>query len=152
MRKLFLLAALTIGMVASSVAQMAIPGEIFASNPTRFNGRKVTIKNIQISGETTNSNQGLLVGPSSNATINFNSGVIGTPTTPNVVPCRPPRGFSEINVFFKGEPEFKGCFFMADAMKTQLGRELGGQNIDAMITFRGDYRTGYNVTFYRLGQ
>jgi len=41
---------------------------------------------------------------------------------------------------------------MAANMKAQMDRELGGQNVDAQITFRGDYRTGYNVTFYRLGQ
>ena len=41
---------------------------------------------------------------------------------------------------------------MSDMMKTQLDRELGGQQVDAQITFRGDYRTGYNVTFYRLGR
>ena len=151
MRQLFLLATLTIGMIAGSAAQMAIPGEIFADNPARFNGRKVTIKNIQINSGLTTSNQPAITG--SPATANFNAapGPVGSPSAPNVNPCNPPRGFSKLNLFFKAKPEYNGCFFMADAMKTQLDRELGGQSVDAEITFRGDYRTGYNVTFYRLG-
>lgn len=141
-------------MVASSVAQLAIPGEVFAQNPSRFNGRKVTIKNIQIVS-TPSSVGSVISGPAigpTGSSVALTPGVIGTSATPNVTPCRPPRGFSQVDLFFKGEPEFKACFFMSDAMKNQLNREMGGQNVDAMITFRGDYRTGYNVTFYRLGQ
>jgi len=36
-------------------------------------------------------------------------------------------------------------------MKQQLDREMGHENAPAQLTFRGDSRTGYNVTFYRLG-
>jgi len=151
MRKLFLLAALTIGMVASSVAQMAIPGEVFASNPARFNGRKVTLKNIEIVKDVQSSTNSVIApGPAIN--LQAAPGAIGTPTAPNVTPCRPPRGFSEVSIFFKADPDYKGCFFMANSMKAQLDRETGHENTPAQITFRGDYRTGYNVTFYRLGQ
>jgi hypothetical protein len=47
MKKLALI-LLAIGMIGASYSQMAIPGEVFASNPARFNGRKVAIKNIEI--------------------------------------------------------------------------------------------------------
>jgi hypothetical protein len=152
MRKLFLTALVTIGMIGSSVAQMAIPGEIFADNPSRFNGRKVTIKNIQLDGtQTMGGSKGVIAPAPLGGSVSAAPGPIGTPSAPNVHPCRAPRGFSEIQVVFKGKPEFKGCFFMADNMRTQLFRELGGQLIDAQITFRGDSRTGYAVTFYRLG-
>jgi len=151
MRKLFLLAALTVGMMASSIAQIAIPGEVFAGNPTRFNGRRVTIKNIEIISQDPvgPSISGPAIGPT--GPMVFAPGAAGTPSAPSTHPCRPPRGYSQVSIFFKGAPEYKGCFFMADNMKTQLDRELGGQDVDAQITFRGDYRTGYNVTFYRLG-
>lgn len=152
MRKILLTALVTIGMIGSSVAQMAIPGEIFADNPSRFNGRKVTIKNIEVFGPTIGTNQpGISVGPV--GSLNSNLGTVG-PVVPTSVqsPCRPPRGFSEIGVFFKAKPDYKGCFFMSDMMKNQLTRELGGQQVEAQLTFRGDYRTGYNVTFYRLGK
>jgi hypothetical protein len=49
------------------------------------------------------------------------------------------------------ESDFKGCFFMADNMKTQLDRECGHENTPAMIDFRGDSRMGYHITAYRLG-
>ena len=48
MKKLTLLFAVAFAVVGSAMAQMAIPGEVFAGNPSRFNGRKVTIKNIEI--------------------------------------------------------------------------------------------------------
>jgi len=153
MRKILLTALVTIGMIGSSVAQMAIPGEVFAQNPARFNGRKVTIKNIQLMSENLNGSNGVVgpVGTVSGPVSVGAPGAIGTTSAPNVTPCNPPRGFSKVGVFFKGEPEYKGCFFMVDAMYNQLKRDMGGQNIDAQITFRGDARTGYNLTFYRLG-
>lgn len=150
MRKILLTALVTIGMIGSSLGQLAIPGEVFAQNPARFNGRKVTIKNIQIVAENLNGGNGTIGTVSGPFSIGA-PGAIGTPSSPNVTPCRPPRGYSKLNVFFKGEPQYKGCFFMMDAMFTQLNRELGGHDVDATISFRGDARTGYHVTLYRLG-
>jgi len=146
MKKLTLLVVLTIGMIGSTFAQMAIPGEVFASNPQRFNGRKVTIKNIvlvdSVAVSTTNITQPL------NGPIHIGP----APSNPQrQLPCRPPRGFSEIYVFFKAAPDYSACFFMADNMREQLHRELGREGVDAKITFRGDYRTGYVISFYRLG-
>ena len=148
MKKLTLLFAVAFAVVGSAMAQMAIPGEVFAGNPSRFNGRKVTIKNVEV--VKTDAHGGPSIGGPAGS-LTGGPGAVGTPSAPATHPCRPPRGFSEVPVFFKGAPDFKGCFFMADNMKTQLDRELGGQDVDAQITFRGDYRTGYNVTFYRLG-
>ncbi len=150
MRKILLTALVTIGMIGSSVAQMAIPGEIFAGNPARFNGRKVTIKNIEIVKSDVHS-QGTTIGGPVGSFSHVAPGPVGSPTAPSTHPCRPPRGFSEVSVFFKGAPEYKGCFFMADNMKTQLDRECGHENTPAQISFRGDSRMGYHITFYRLG-
>ena len=149
MRKILLTALVTIGMIGSSVAQMAIPGEVFAQNPARFNGRKVTIKNIEI--VKTDVHAGPAIGGPVGSLQMGAPGPAGSPTQPATQPCRPPRGFSEVGLFFKGEPNYKGCFFMVDAMFQQLMRETGHENTPAQITFRGDARTGYNVTFYRLG-
>jgi hypothetical protein len=41
---------------------------------------------------------------------------------------------------------------MGDAMYNELKRQAGGQKIDAQITFQGDSRVGYNVTFYKIGR
>jgi hypothetical protein len=149
MRKFLLLAFLTIGMIGSSLAQMAIAGELFAANPARFNGRQTTIKNVEIV-KTVGTN-GPSIGGSVGSLQVGAPGPVGSPTQPTTTPCRPPRGFSEINIFFKGAPEYKGCFFMADAMKAELERKCGHDNTPAQLTFRGDNRTGYHVTFYRLG-
>ena len=148
MRKMILSVALTIGMIGSTFAQMAIPGEVFAGNSNRFNGRKVTIKNIVIKSESVGTNQSTISGP---VNLNVAPGAVGTPSAPNVTPCRAPRGFSKVGVFFKGAPEFNGCFFMADNMKSQMDREVGHEDTEAQITFRGDSRTGYMISFYRLG-
>jgi len=154
MKKVFTLVVLAVAVLGSAVAQMAIPGVSFADNASRFNGRKLTIKNIQLDFSNT------MAGPAGAIAPAPMSGPVGTP---NVAPgpggqgnvavrCNPPRGFSQVNVYFTEKPEFKACFFMADAMYNQLKREAGGQKVDAEITFRGDSRTGYNVSFYRLGR
>ena len=150
MRKFLLTALVTIGMIGSSVAQLAIPGEIFASNPARFNGRKVTLKNIEMV-KTEGHQVGPAIGAPSGPVQVGAPGPVNSPTAPATAPCRPPRGYSQVDVFFKGEPEFKACFFMMDRMKEEMERQMGHQSAPAQITLRGDIRTGYNVTFFRLG-
>lgn len=138
-------------IAATSLAQIAIPGVVFADAPARFNGRKVTIKNVQV-GPNTQSVMSSAVAPMSlSGPIQATPGAIG-PAQQTSTPCRPPRGFAKLDVKFLEKPEFEGCFFMAQSMYNQLQREIGGQMVDAQITFRGDYRTGYNVSFYRLGK
>jgi len=156
MKKLTVLFAVAFAVVGSALAQMAIPGRSFADNPARFNGRKVTVKEIKLDFSGAMSSPAGAVAPAPVAP----GGAIGMP---NVAPgpggqgnvavrCNPPRGFSKVNVNFNDAPNFEGCFFMADAMYNQLKREAGGQSVDAQITFRGDSRTGYNVSFYRIGR
>jgi len=154
MKKL-LFSLLAIGMIGSSVAQMAIPGVVFADNAARFNGRKVTLKNVQFD---MTSQMSVATGAVAPAPLNgpataLTPGTIG-PVGPVAVqaPCRPPRGFSQVDIKFLEKPEFKACFFMADVMLNVLKRDAGGQSVDAQITFRGDARTGYNVSFYKLGK
>jgi hypothetical protein len=149
MRKFLLTALVTIGMIGSSLSQMAIPGEVFAQNPARFNGRQTTIKNVEI--VKTHGTNGPSIGGPAGSFQQGAPGAIGTPTAPTAAPCRPPRGYSEVNLSFTGAPEYKGCFFMIDAMKAELERQCGHEKTPAQLTFRGDSRTGYNVTFYRLG-
>jgi hypothetical protein len=149
MKKLTLLFAVAFAVVGSAMAQMAIPGEVFAGNPARFNGRKVTIKNIEIVKSDANHGGPAIGGPA--GALHGAPGAVGTPSAPSTHPCRPPRGFAQVNLFFKGMPEYKGCFFMAENMKTQMDREVGHENAPAQVTFRGDSRTGYMISFYRLG-
>ena len=149
MKKLVTLVVLAVAVVGSAVAQMAIPGEIFASNPARFNGRKVTLKNIELVKADLNHVGPAIGGPA--GALHGAPGAVGTPSAPSTHPCRPPRGFTEVGVFFKGAPEYKACFFMASNMKEQMDREIGHENTPAQITLRGDSRMGYMISFYRLG-
>jgi len=142
MRKLLLLAVMTIGMIASSVAQMAIPGEIFAQNPARFNGRKVTLKNVEII-KTQEAGRHTIGGPSIAAH--------GLPAVSSVAPCRAPRGFATVEVNFLEETSFKACFFMAKNMRDQMYLEVGDQPCAAQITIRGNIGVGYHISFYRIG-
>jgi hypothetical protein len=148
MKKLLFMLLLTIGMIGSNFAQMAIPGEVFASNPARFNGRRVTVKNIEIVSNAHGQHGPAIGGPAGNFQMGA-PGPVGSPTAPATHPCC--RGFSEVSIFFKGVPEYNGCFFMADNMKLQMDRECGHENTPAMIDFRGDSRMGYHITAYRLG-
>ena len=149
MKKLVTLAVVAIAVVGSAVAQMAIPGEIFAGNPARFNGRKVTLKNIELVKADLDQGGPAIGGPA--GAVHGAPGAVGTPNAPVVAPCRPPRGFTKVEVFFKGAPEYKACFFMASNMKEQMDREIGHENTPAQITLRGDARMGYMISFYRLG-
>src|SRR6056300_1209601 len=102
MKKLVTLVVLAVAVVGSAVAQMAIPGEIFASNPARFNGRKVTLKNIELVKADLNHGGPAIGGPA--GALHGAPGAVGTPSAPATHPCRPPRGFTEVGVFFKGAP------------------------------------------------
>lgn len=149
MKKILLTLLVTIGMIGSSLSQMVIPGETFAANPARFNGRPVTVKNIEIvkSYVTGGPAIGGPVGTMSHGA----PGAVGTPSAPSNFPCNPPRGYSKVDLHFKGAPEFNGCFFMLDAMKSQMNRECGHSNTPAMVSFKGESRVGYVITAYRLG-
>lgn len=154
MKKFLLIALITLSFIGNSIAQMAIPGAVFVSKPSSFNGRQVTIKNIQLdfSNQKVNGFVGPVTPAGSPSTIGVGPGPVGSPTAPTTTPCNPPRGFTKLDVVFLESPETKYCFFMKDAMYTELGRQSGHQQIDAQITFRGDSRMGYNVTFYKLGR
>ena len=149
MKKLSLLFAVGFAVIGSSMAQVIIPGEIFAANPARFNNRPTTIKNIEIVQE--NAAGGPSIGGPAGSMSVGAPGAAGTPNAPSNTPCRPPRGFSQVNLHFKGAPEFKGCFFMSDVMKTQMDRECGHHNTPATVSFRGESRVGYAITAYKLG-
>ena len=125
-------------LTLSAMAQMAIPGGVFASNPARFDGRKVTLKNVELykSDDLTSAT---IVGPRTPLTIS------------SVAPCRAPRGFKTVEVNFLEETSFKACFFMAENMRKQMHMEIGNQPCAAQITIRGNERVGYNISFYRIG-
>jgi len=153
MKKVTTLFAVAFAFIGASMAQMVIPGESFAKNPSSFNGRKTSIKNIQLDFSNKMPGSAGAVAPVGAAGMGAGApapGAGGQGT--QVVRCNPPRGFSQLDVNFLGAPDFEGCFFMGDVMYNELKRQAGGQKIDAQITFQGNNNIGYNVTFYKIGR
>ncbi len=138
-----------VAMISSAFSQMVIPGETFAKNPTAFNGRKVSVKNITITA--TNATPTGVVAPVQAASANAGTlapGANGNNT--QVVRCNPPRGFKQLDVTFLAAPDYEGCFFTTDKMYSSLAAASNGTPLNMEITFQGEARTGYNVSFYRL--
>jgi hypothetical protein len=129
-------------LALSAMAQLAIPGGVFDSNPARFNGRKVTLKNVEII-KTQEAGRHTIGGPSIAAH--------GLPAVSSVAPCRAPRGFATVEVNFLEETSFKACFFMAKNMRDQMYLEVDDQPCAAQITIRGNIGVGYHISFYRIG-
>lgn len=151
MKKAIWVILITIGLIGNSRGQMAIAGGIFAENPTRFNGRMITLKNIRLNMNTQSSISGAI--PPANVSGGNVNNIPGSGSGASVQRCNPPRGFKQLDVEFTEKPEFESCFFMAETMYNQLKKETMGQGkVDIQLTFRGDNRTGYNVMSYRLGK
>jgi len=153
MKKVTTLFAVAFAFIGASMAQVVIPGESFAKNPASFNGRKVSIKNIQLDFSNKMATPTGAVAPMGGGAIGAGHVAPGPGGQgAQVQRCNPPRGFSQIDVDFLAAPDYQGCFFMGDAMYNELKRQAGGNKIDAQITFQGDNRVGYNVTFYKIGK
>ncbi len=146
MKKSIISLTVVFGMIASSFAQQSIPGESFVLNQVRFNGRPVRINNVELvkSDATLTPSIG---GPIATASV-----ATGVSNVQPTTPCSVPRGHQRVNVFFKGVPEFEGCFFMKEAMKTQLDLDMPlNVNAPAELVMRGYASQGYLITAYRLG-
>ncbi len=143
-----LILVLTLGIVCDSFSQMAISGGIFAENPARYNGRMVTIKNVRLNLSAQNRSVGVSsVGPAGSGLIPQGSSAVAA-TTPS---CLPPKGFNQVDIVFIEKPDYRGCFFMSEALYNQCKKEVKGKtSVDVQITFRGDNRTGFNIESYRL--
>lgn len=158
MKKLTILFALIFASFGTAFAQAPITGAVFATNPARFDGQKVTVKNLQLdltknSAPKTGAVAPVAVSPAGGS-------LTGAPVAPGqngsgslVARCNPPRGFKELNVAFIEKPDYHACFFMSEAMHNQLMKETAGKTkVDIQLTYRGDSKLGYSVTFYRLGK
>ena len=146
-----LIALLTVCSLAlSAMAQgLAIPGAVFASNPARFDGRKVTLKTVEII-KIQEAGRPSIGGPGIAAYGLPGAGGIPSAVS-SVAPCNPPRGFAAVEVNFLEETSFKACFFMAENMRDQMYLEVGDQPCAAQITIRGNVGVGYHISFYRIG-
>ncbi len=139
-----------------SYGQTVVNGLDFANNPSNWNGKSITIKDIQIN---LTNHQAVAVGTpaSTNGAISVGGSINAAPTppapTPAAIRCNPSKGFRNIDVDFIEKPEFEACFFMSDAMYSELMKKTKGKTaVDVRLTLRGDNTKGYQVTFYRIGK
>jgi hypothetical protein len=124
---------------------------MFTENPSRYNGKVLTIKNIRLNLNSNNRTSGIVALPSSqpNGAINAKSGAGTTAMVP--ASCITPKGFKQLDVVFVEKPDFQSCFFINDALYLQLKKEVKGKTlVDVQLTLRGDNRAGYNIESYRL--
>ncbi len=155
MKKITTFFAMAAMMVGAAYSQVTIRGIDFATNPAKWNGKPVTVKDIQLN---MSNHQAVAAGAVAPAGTVAPGGALGGAPGPNgqgaaVIRCNPPRGFKQIDVDFIEKPDFEGCFFMSEAMYNELKKQTAGQTkVDVQLTFRGDNKMGYQVTFYRLGK
>ncbi len=139
MKKSILSLALAFLAFGSSYAQKknqeVIPGIALASNPTQFNNKTVTVKNVTISFDEDQS------APGANG------------AKSKAQKCNAPLSFKMLNLTFTEKPSFTPCFYVSDAYYNKLKESAQGQSsIAAQVTLRGSVQTGYTVYFCKLGE
>lgn len=154
MKNLFFIAVMA--LTGSLSAQGLVVDQVqFSSNPAAFNGKMVSVSGILINPSSPTPPAPGVMPPapislsSVKAPLSPGSPVPPAPGAPTVR-CNAPRGFVALDVDFPSDPTFQACFFMSQSMFSSLPK---GQNqILSTITFKGDHRTGYTVTLYKLGK
>lgn len=126
MKKLVFLAVLTF-ILGSTLAQSAVvPSVTFTSNPNRFNDKMVTVTD---------------------------AGMVRSNDRATYTRCHIPAGFEKVNVMFKSDPDFEGCFFMQRRLANAVTNRLRPHgSTPVQITFKGSKRTGYIITLFRLAR
>ncbi len=154
MKKITSFFAIAFALIGMSKAQMVIAGEQFSKNPAQYNGRQITIKNIQLDFSNNAAAPAGAVAPAPHGGAPSNAPQAPGPNGQGAqtIKCNPPKGFVSIDVDFIADPEYKGCFFISQAQYNQLKTQAGGQRLDAQITFKGDNRMGYNITLFKIGK
>ncbi len=154
MKKITSFFAIAFALIGMSKAQMVMAGEQFSKNPAQFNGRQITIKNIQLDFSNNMAGPSGAVAPAPHAGAPSNAPQAPGPNGQGaaVIKCNPPKGYVAVDVDFLADPEYKGCFFLSQAQYDQLKRQAGGQKLDAQITFKGDSRMGYQISLFKIGK
>ena len=117
MKKLILI---TIALLTTlvSYSQSIIKQTDWLKNPKRYSNKTVTIIDVEI---------------------------INTPHERTRDLCIVPKGNERVNVYFKSDPKYTACFFTNRMMSNAIKRLNTNGHLNAMITIRGDERTGYNI-------
>ena len=117
-------------LVAEMQVEGPITGRSFTSRRAFFNNKKVTVSDA------------VVFSPLSEE-MSRTPGPLGSER------CSVPKGFESVQVTFKSDPEFAGCFYMERGLAKRVAQMNMGKPRDAQITFQGDDRMGYLITIFR---
>jgi hypothetical protein len=147
MKKTLLVALISLFTQVEGYGQMSISGRIFAENPSRFNGRVITLKDIRVKTNQQSSVVNTPVKSDKKENVNSKSKVIP------LKDCITPKGYKQFDVEFTEKPDFIGCFFIGEDLLKQFKKEtIAKSEVDIQLTVRGDSRTGYTIISYSLGK
>ncbi len=141
--KKMLLVAVCAMFSSAAFSQMAISGGDFANHPERFENKPVTLKNVSVStGD--NHGGGHHEAPGGHHAAPGPGG--------HAQPCNPPRGNEVIQVSFRENPGYQGCFYAQGPLATQIkNQSRGGQPVEAILTIKGNSKMGYLITNFKAG-
>lgn len=144
MKKL-LLVAVSAMFSSAAFSQMMVNGGDFVNHPERYDNKPVTIKNVSVS--TGDGHEG------------GHHGAPGAhhaapgPQGGHQAPCVAPRGTEQINVTFKEKMDYQGCFYAQTPMATTIKNQTrGGHPVEAILSIKGNSKTGYLITNFKQGR
>jgi hypothetical protein len=139
MRNLFFISVMTL-MGSLSAQDLVVDQVNFTSNPAAFSGKMILIKGIYINASS----------PKPSAPSPAPIGIRPRPaSSPDPTDrCNAPRSFVPLNVEFPDDPNFQACFFMSQSMFSSVPKCQ--DKIQVTLIFKGDHRTGYAVTMYKM--
>ena len=154
MKKLTLFVLSIVGLASAAMAQgaMTVNPVDFTSNPSRFNGKTISISGLKLDmSAAMGAPTGAVSAVGSGSAV---PGLAAAPGAPGamgagaaVIRCNPPRGFKSLEVDFTNDPSFNKCFFISDAQYNALPK---GHALTAQLTFKGDDKLGYTITMFKL--
>lgn len=118
MRKLLfiLISALFILNSANAQSVELVDANTYCNNPTKFNGKTITIKNVIVKS---NNNM--------------------KPANAN---CKPPQGYKFLTIEFPN-PTYSGCFVISQSLSTNI---ISGRDTRVTITFKSDLNNVNTIT------
>jgi hypothetical protein len=139
MKKLFLLSFCLIALSQYSQAQTIVDATNFYDNPTKFNGRVITLKDITVRKSTAKD-------ASIGAGVQVSTGAGNSSTESGAIRCIAPRGYEILDITFPNGKS-KGCFVILNKVANPIP---SGKNVTATITFKADSRSMNKISMIKF--
>lgn len=143
MKKITLLFLSIFALIKMSNAQTAIDPMEFFNNPSKFNGRIVTMKDIIV-------HRGYKAGNDITPASTQITPGSGTSTPPNsnttAIRCNAPRGYEMLEIVFPNG-QTKGCFIILTKIANPVP---SNKDVTATITFKADNRAMNKISMIKF--